>query len=115
MTAGYDSAAEDRSRTKRRTADQGDSYTTDQGWFVHSSLDDEQHHPTIVRRASGPRTRPCWMVTTRDRRRITPQFVAYLETGMRKPSDDTVERLITAMDLPPRTAGLFRRMAAAER
>ena len=46
---------------------------------------------------------------------ITPQFVAYLETGMRKPSDDTVERLITAMDLPPRTAGLFRRMAAAER
>ena len=69
MTAGYDSAAEDRSRTKRRTADQGDSYTTDQGWFVHSTLDDEQHHPTIGRLASGPRTRPCWMVTTRDRRR----------------------------------------------
>ena len=46
---------------------------------------------------------------------ITPQFVAYLETGDRKPSDDTVERLITAMDLPPRTAGLFRRFAAAER
>ena len=46
---------------------------------------------------------------------VSSQFVAYLETGARKPSDDTVERLITAMDLSARTAGLFRRVAAAER
>ena len=46
---------------------------------------------------------------------MSSQFVAYLESGARKPSDDTVERLITAMDLSARTAGLFRRVAAAER
>ena len=46
---------------------------------------------------------------------ISTQFVTYLETGDRRPSDETVERLITALDLKPRTAGLFRRLAAADR
>ena len=46
---------------------------------------------------------------------VSSQFVAYLETGARRPSEATVERLVTAMDLSARTAGLFRRVAAAER
>ena len=46
---------------------------------------------------------------------ISTQFVTYLETGARRPSDETVERLITALDLKPRTANLFRRVATAER
>ena len=46
---------------------------------------------------------------------ITSQFVLYLESGERHPSSDTVERLITALDLPPRRAGLFRRLGATHR
>ena len=46
---------------------------------------------------------------------VSGPFVAMLENGVRKPSDDTVERLIVALDLSPRTAGMFRRMAVAER
>lgn len=46
---------------------------------------------------------------------VSTQFVTYLETGARNPSEDTVERLIVAMDLPARSAGIFRRTASAER
>jgi transcriptional regulator with XRE-family HTH domain len=46
---------------------------------------------------------------------ISTQFVTYLESGERHPSTDTVQRLITAMDLPPRRAALLRRLGAAER
>jgi transcriptional regulator with XRE-family HTH domain len=44
--------------------------------------------------------------------RISTQFVTYLESGERRPSPDTVERLITAMDLPPRRAARLRRLGA---
>lgn len=46
---------------------------------------------------------------------VTAQFVSMLETNVRRPSVDTVERLIVALDLTPRAAGIFRRVAAAER
>lgn len=46
---------------------------------------------------------------------ITTQFVTYLETGARHPSSDTVERLIIALDLPPRRAGLLRRLGVSHR
>ena len=46
---------------------------------------------------------------------ISTQFVTYLESGERDPSADTVERLITAMDLPPRRAALLRRLGAVHR
>ena len=42
---------------------------------------------------------------------ISTQFVTYLETGARHPSPDTVERLVTAMDLSPRQAAMLRRVA----
>jgi transcriptional regulator with XRE-family HTH domain len=41
---------------------------------------------------------------------ISTQFVAYLESGERHPSPDTVERLIMAMDLPPRRAARLRQL-----
>lgn len=46
---------------------------------------------------------------------ITAQFVAYLEAGQRQPSEDTVDRLVIAMDLAPRAAAQLRKLAAAER
>ena len=46
---------------------------------------------------------------------ISTQFVTYLESGERHPSADTVQRLITAMDLPPRRAALLRRRAVTPR
>ncbi len=46
---------------------------------------------------------------------ISTQFVTYLESGERHPSPDTIERLITAMDLPPRRAALLRQLGARHR
>lgn len=46
---------------------------------------------------------------------ITPQFVAMLESGLRNPSADTIERLGVAMDLTPRAAGALRRAASGAR
>jgi transcriptional regulator with XRE-family HTH domain len=46
---------------------------------------------------------------------ISTQFVTYLESGERHPSPDTVERLITAMDLPPRRAARLRQLGALHR
>ena len=41
-------------------------------------------------------------------------MLVMLETGIRKPSDDTAERLIVVLEVSPRNAGMFRRMAVAE-
>ena len=46
---------------------------------------------------------------------ISLQFLIYLETSERHPSPDTIERLITAMDLPPRRAALMRRLGTTRR
>ena len=46
---------------------------------------------------------------------ISTQFVTYLESGERHPSPDTIERLITAMDLPPRRAARLRQLGALHR
>ena len=40
---------------------------------------------------------------------VSSQYIQMLETGVRFPSDDTIERLIIAMDLSGREANLFRR------
>ena len=46
---------------------------------------------------------------------VTAQYVQMLETGIRNPSTDTIERFVVALDLTPRNAGILRRAGNAHR
>lgn len=46
---------------------------------------------------------------------VSAQYVQMLETGVRNPSADTIERFIVALDVTPRNARILRRAGNAHR
>ena len=46
---------------------------------------------------------------------VSAQYVQMLETDVRKPSTDTIERFVVVLDLTPRNAGILRRAGNAHR